>query len=457
MAATDEASHLDSNFDRLSISSETLDDTNGQHMENGTIEDDYTENWGFSLKELYKLASKFLKDKEGKAMQLTYRDRLQLVAYSQQIIHGPLKLDAWPSVGVLDVIGKDRRQAWMNLGNMSVDDAMAGFVNLLDQICPLFKPFIQAHKFDLEEKKRLKKLHEEQCRLEEEEQERLKLEEETRKQEEQERLRLETQKHQIQDALNQQTYHQFKAYAEQQYPSNPDQQAVLIRQLQEQHYQQYMQQIYQQQLIQQQEAVERPKLIETNGSSNIVKKNEEKVDEAEGSDDDLSSDLPPVNPASMWTRKDIKEFKDAIRKESVDSIIKVGHGETVTVRVPTHEDGTCLYWEFATDSFDIAFGVHFEWTKIPGSQVSVHISESEDDDYEEDGEESGKDDIEKGSSPVDRPPVTVVIPVYRRDCHEEVYAGNHVYPGPGVYLLKFDNSYSLWRSKTLYYRVFYSH
>jgi len=31
-----------------------------------------------------------------------------------------------------------------------------------------------------------------------------------------------------------------------------------------------------------------------------------------------------------------------------------------------------------------------------------------------------------------------------------------MYPGRGVYLLKFDNSYSLWRSKTLYYRVYYT-
>ena len=32
----------------------------------------------------------------------------------------------------------------------------------------------------------------------------------------------------------------------------------------------------------------------------------------------------------MWTRKDIKEFKDSIRKDP-DSVIKVGSGETVTV------------------------------------------------------------------------------------------------------------------------------
>jgi hypothetical protein len=43
--------------------------------------------------------------------------------------------------------------------------------------------------------------------------------------------------------LNRQSYEEFRAYAEQQYPDNPDQQAILIRQLQEQHYYQYMQQV----------------------------------------------------------------------------------------------------------------------------------------------------------------------------------------------------------------------
>jgi hypothetical protein len=32
----------------------------------------------------------------------------------------------------------------------------------------------------------------------------------------------------------------------------------------------------------------------------------------------------------MWTRKDIKEFKDTVRKEK-DAVIKIGSGETVTV------------------------------------------------------------------------------------------------------------------------------
>lgn len=53
-------------------------------------------------------------------------------------------------------------------------------------------------------------------------------------------------------ALNSQTAVQFQQYAAQQYPGNCEQQQVLIRQLQEQHYQQYMQQLYQVQLAQQQ-------------------------------------------------------------------------------------------------------------------------------------------------------------------------------------------------------------
>lgn len=56
------------------------------------------------------------------------------------------------------------------------------------------------------------------------------------------------------------------------------------------------------------------------------------------------------------------------------------------MRVPTHEDGTCLFWEFATDSYDIGFGVYFEWTKDSSNVVSVHISESEDEEEEEEVE-----------------------------------------------------------------------
>ncbi|XP_023222274.1 Golgi resident protein GCP60-like [Centruroides sculpturatus] len=302
---------------------------------------------------------------------------------------------------------------------------------------------------------------EEQKRREEEEKERLRLEEETRLQELQELQHQAQQKRLIQEALNRQTYHQFKAYAEQQYPGNPEQQGVLIRQLQEQHYQQYMQQVLQQQLLQNQKITQNENnTVNDSNKENSDQQQLHENDVPESSEDD--SELPAMPAASMWTRKDVWEFKETIRKEGGDGIIKVGHGETVTVRVPTHDDGTCLFWEFATDNYDIGFGVYFEWTKNPGTQVSVHISESEDDDDDEEEEnEQGnhkeiEGNLESGLSLTNRSLTSVIIPVYRRDCHEEVYAGSHVYPGQGIYLLKFDNSYSLWRSKTLYYRVYYT-
>lgn len=149
----------------------------------------------------------------------------------------------------------------------------------------------------------------------------------------------------------------------------------------------------------------------------------------------------------------------------------------MTVRVPTHADGSALFWEFATDSYDVAFGLFFEWVDHDETEISVHISDSEDEDLDDDDDDEYNEgaggggangDPENGGSSAallaaqaraaaDKgPPTSVVVPIYRRDCHQEVYAGTHQYPGKGIYLLKFDNSYSLWRSKTLYYRVYYT-
>lgn len=55
------------------------------------------------------------------------------------------------------------------------------------------------------------------------EDEQYKIAKELERQAEENRLRLEEQKRRIQDALNRQTFEQFRAYAEQQYPGNPEQ------------------------------------------------------------------------------------------------------------------------------------------------------------------------------------------------------------------------------------------
>ncbi|XP_063874742.1 Golgi resident protein GCP60-like isoform X1 [Scylla paramamosain] len=431
--------------------------------------------WGFSLSDLYRIALKFYKEKEGKAVHLGYGEKCALVGLTQQVTHGPFDPSSSPPVGVLDVVGKDRRLAWQALGPMTREEAKQQFINKLSDLVPTFRPYVEALWADKVEKERLAREEEERQK---EEEERRKQEEEEQRKEEEERKKQEETKRQIQEALNQQTYDQFRKYAEQQYPGNPEQQAVLIRQLQDQHYQQYMQQVYQQQLLLQQQQQQQQNQQEHSNDADDVNEQggqDSQTDggeespgpaenghdseaEGESEEDEEDDSSQNVAPASMWTRRDIKDFKESIKHEGGDSVIKVGHGETVTVRVPTHEDGTCLFWEFATDNYDIGFGVYFEWTKDSSNVVSVHISESEDEEEEEEPEGEG-DDVERlagRKSESGRPAQSVIIPVYRRDCYEEVYAGSHSYPGTGVYLLKFDNSYSLWRSKTLYYRVYYT-
>ncbi|XP_040467911.1 Golgi resident protein GCP60 [Falco naumanni] len=451
--------------------------------------------WGFALEELYGLALRFFKEKDGKAFHPTYEEKLKLVALHKQVLLGPYNPDTCPEVGFFDVLGNDRRKEWAALGNMSKQKAMTEFVKLLNRCCHLFSTYVTSHKIEKEEQEKKRREEEERRRREEEERERLQKEEEKRRREEEERLRreeeerrrieeerlrMEQQKQQIMAALNSQTAIQFQQYAAQQYPGNYEQQQILIRQLQEQHYQQYMQQLYQVQLAQQQAALQKqqetvvaatgtplttaskvnaPAPGDTpsiNGQASAHADSPEKELDPEALEEALENgpkdSVPVIAAPSMWTRPQIKDFKEKIRQDA-DSVITVGRGEVVTVRVPTHEEGSYLFWEFATDNYDIGFGVYFEWTDSPNTAVSVHVSESSDD---EDEEEENTSSEEKAKKNANKPQLDEIVPVYRRDCHEEVYAGSHQYPGRGVYLLKFDNSYSLWRSKTVYYRVYYT-
>jgi len=483
------------------------------------------ENFGdyYSVDELYKFALIYFKENEGRNFHVQFDEKLELVALTQQANHGNIKNASLPPLGALDVIGKQRRSAWADLGDMNKSEAKKQFVQKLTCLVPNF----QSHIKEKSQKEIERRKEEEMELLKKVEEEKQNKEIEDRKQKE------ELERRKIKDALNGQTFEQFKRYAEQQYPDNPDQQALLIKQLQEQHYHQYMHQLVQQQAAALNQSIcqqaannlippadtdgqnekndelnvttdsnhHQANLVQ-NGGSNLVEnthtqhlhhnfdvndadddidgeEGEEMVllgqnihygEEAQEVETNLSMlDINKTNieeleaeEANMWTRKDINDFKESIKKDESDAILKVGHGETVTIRVPTHQDGKALYWEFATDHYDIGFGVFFEWVEPEDTQVTVHVSDSEDEDedeiFEDDGEADGRDPESRGQSyTVDNgPPTSCIVPIYRRDCHEEVYSGCHNYPSQGVYLLKFDNSYSLWRSKTLYYRVYYT-
>lgn len=252
---------------------------------------------------------------------------------------------------------------------------MFDYVTTLNKHCSLFKPFVEAHKRDLEEKARLQRENDEQQREDDEE---ARIAREIHRRAEEEKVRIEEQRRRIQDALNRQTFSQFKAYAEQQYPGNPEQQGILIRQLQEQHYEQYIRQIYQQQLFLDQtqtqnipvdpvpqfnevninetphgsptkpvDHLENDKMCSTNANESLVDQNNEtssvgnivsdennstlngEAQEEDGSEDGNESSV--IAPASMWTRKDIQEFKDAVKAEGGEAIIRIGQGESVTV------------------------------------------------------------------------------------------------------------------------------
>lgn len=167
---------------------------------------------------------------------------------------------------------------------------------------------------------------------------------------------------------------------------------------------------------------------------------------------------PALIPPTTWTSAKIREFKTKIAKEKNARMV-VKRGEVVTIRVPTHPDGKRVCWEFATEDYDIGFGVYFDWTTVSSTAITVQVSESSDEEDDEEEEFEGPipvGDVERGSRSRLRNRYGEIMPVYRRDSHREVQIGSHDYPGEGIYLLKFDNSYSLLRNKILLFHVYYT-
>ncbi|XP_073466440.1 protein TMED8 [Aquarana catesbeiana] len=173
---------------------------------------------------------------------------------------------------------------------------------------------------------------------------------------------------------------------------------------------------------------------------------------------DKKAPPPPLRPPTTWTSANIREFKHRMASEK-HGMLTVRRGEVMTVRVPTHPEGKRLCWEFATDDYDIGFGIYFDWTPVTSTAVTIQVSDSSDDEEEEETESpwhSREGDVERGSVYRLRSRYGEIMQVFRRDSHREVQAGSHDYPGEGVYLLKLDNSYSLLRNKALFFHVYYS-
>lgn len=146
----------------------------------------------------------FFAENSGKAVHLSYEDNLKLIAFKQQASLGPFNTKDAPALGVLDVIGRDRQQHWQLLGDITREQAMEGFIDLLDTMCSAFRPYIEAVRQNRDET-----LKAELRRMELEKEAQQKREREHREMLE-EGYKEELQRRPLQDALNKQTYQQFK-------------------------------------------------------------------------------------------------------------------------------------------------------------------------------------------------------------------------------------------------------
>jgi acyl-CoA-binding protein len=201
-----------------------------------SIQDNEAFKWGFTLQQVYRTAVKFYKDKEGRAFNLAYNDKVLIAALTKQVTYGPLeKCKKIPEIGYFDWFGNDRQKAWFELGNMKKNHAMEELIHLVDKSIPVFSPFMIAQQREEEEKERIRREEEERIRLEEirkkEEEERIKREEAERKlkeeidkkRKEEEKIQKEIdskeeEKRKIMKGLNAQTAAQFQQYAAQQHP-----------------------------------------------------------------------------------------------------------------------------------------------------------------------------------------------------------------------------------------------
>ncbi|XP_053365936.1 Golgi resident protein GCP60 [Clarias gariepinus] len=406
--------------------------------------------WGFGLEGIFGLALKFFKEMNGKAFHPTYEENLLFVALQKQIFLGPYNPKVCPEIGFFDVLGNDRRKKWAELGSTAKEDAMKEFVKLLNSCCSRFSPYVTSHKIEKEEHER--RLKEEEERLRAEREERQKQEEEERRRQEAERSQSIQQKQQATVALN--VSPPFRQNA--QTPSTKSSE----HQPPEQHSPESPQRAHHTHPVKQQDTADAP-----SPDSNDVSSVTDPISPSESSwkiksegnpkqyhlfIESNSGDLPIMAP-SMWTTSQVNEFKQKTQQDA-ESVVTVGRGEVLTVHIPTRDDGSTFFWEFATDSYDIAFGLYFEWPSSVNGARAESVSEAQQAGVAEEANRTS----EKKTRQSVAPRVSEVVPLFRGDSHENVYAGSHQYPSHGVYLLRFDNSYSLWRSKVVYYRVYYT-
>ena len=143
------------------------------------------------------------------------------------------------------------------------------------------------------------------------------------------------------------------------------------------------------------------------------------LQEVQENTDGTSKDEPTLqfNKANVWRKSNESVNLISELQDSTANVLVVARSEMACVKVDTSDVAAGIFWEFCTESYDIGFGLSFK-------------------------QQGRNEEIE-------------VIPISRMECSVDVAAGNHYFTTPGTYFLKFDNTYSMFRSKRVFYRIFY--
>ena len=116
----------------------------------------------------------------------------------------------------------------------------------------------------------------------------------------------------------------------------------------------------------------------------------------------------------------MKEFQESQECQS----LSVARNDLLSVRVPVTILGSTIFWQFSTVDYDISFAVSYQ---------------------------EGKDAADESS---EAGPLTELLSPRRVDSHLNVVCGSHKPDALGHYLLRFDNTFSYWRSKTVLFHVY---
>lgn len=443
--------------------------------------------WGFKIDRLFEVAYRFYKRNESKAFHPSFDVRNQMNALILQARYGNFDGGKAADIGTLDLVGKSRRNQWSMLKGMSKTEAMSKFICTLDNICPFFKAYAEAVKISSGIQDQTRWNEDNQINGGE-------LATRGLAQQSDEQLKA------IHASLCKQTYNQFKSYAEKQYPTDIGQQKFLISSLQEQYYQQYVSQMHPELKGMNNFSLtpplkQKPKLEETKTNSlpsdlkdapvksdqvqSYIEQTNLKPDtwscassSGEESQLDQCPSYEPFEPATIWTKRGVSEFKDSLIDDKHAGVYEVKQGTLLTIQVPTYPDGKYIYWEFITEDYDIGFGLDFVYEAHLEKPLSLKIFEEADEDELNEIGELGAD-MESSFAEADKTDESQrlewrraeklarltntisIVPTYRRDSHEEIFVGRHRYFARGYYLLKFDNTYSVLRSKSLYFRICY--